>query len=223
MTELHKYPWVWCQNFKCRNQNKTETISVIVDQCSWSKLVSCLLCKIILPASHSRRVFTEHCMGMVRIWVKVLPGGGYLKKNVLHTFSGRHLSRHFYKAFAFSLCIIYAHIHTCLHTYIHVYKHTHVFMSLQVMWEGRHTYICFKNLSRPWNTLPLLGSTGLFGNSFQNAPFGEKHFTNQSDSLKASFAMIAFTRVGGRGKFCFISSQCIQIFPFLDLWFSVLS
>lgn len=51
----------------------------------------------------------------------------------------------------------------------------------------------------------LLGSTGLFRNSFQNAPFGEKYFTNQSDSLKAYFVMIAFTRVGGRGKFCFIS------------------
>lgn len=51
--------------------------------------------------------------------MKVLPGGGYLKKNIPHTFSGRHLSRHFYKAFAFSLCVIYAHRHTYMYTHMH--------------------------------------------------------------------------------------------------------
>lgn len=48
--------------------------------------------------------------------------------------------------------------------------------------------------------LLLLDSSGLFGNSFQNAALGEKCFTNQTDSLKAYFAMITFTGVGGRGK-----------------------
>lgn len=58
----------------------------------------------------------------------------------------------------------------------------------------------FKNVLGQEIFLLLLDSTGLFGNSFQKAAFGEKYFTNQTDSLKAYFAMITLTGVGGGRK-----------------------
>lgn len=109
-------------------------------------------------------------------------------------------------------------MYTQTHTYMYTHTHTPCFHVIASN-IGRKAYInmFFKTFLEHEILLLLLGSTGLFGNSFQNAAFGEKYFTNQSDSLKAYFAMIAFTRVGGRGKFCFISLLWIPICPFLDV------
>lgn len=100
-----------------------------------------------------------------------------------------------------------------MHTYINTYMHTpclHVIAGN----VGMKEYInMFKKIFLGHEIfLLLLDSTGLFENSFQNAAFGEKYFTNQTDSLKAYFAMITFTGVGGRGK-REIREICFYIIP----------
>lgn len=74
-------------------------------------------------------------------------------------------------------------------------------MSLQVIREEKkYVNMFLKLFLRLEIFLILLDSIHLFGSSFQNAAFREEYFTNQTDSLRAHFAKITFTGVGGRGK-----------------------